>query len=338
MTMNTDYQSALSNGAAAAARIHHKLGSRQNVERNIGWIDVFAAIAQLDLPLLLRPLDGLLGAYFCVPEPGILVTTKRPLAIQRFTAAHELGHHCLEHQASIDDEITLRESGGPGLTQSTLREVEANAFAAGFLLPKWLVDNQIKVQGWRVKHLADPIVVYQLSLRMGASFEATWRALRNYNLISAEIACHMQHTELRQVKKTLLDGYEPPDYRRNVWLLTKHDQGTWIRASRKDFFVIRLKEHPASGYVWDEEELIQRGFAIVGDIREEGSTDEIGASVYRRIVAHPEWRANEELSMGERRPWSPRQQFNHFGIRCDLAGQELPGASRVARRQRLNAV
>ena len=147
----------------------------------------------------------------------------------------------------------------------------------------------------------------------------------------------MQHTKLRQVKKTLLDGYEPPDYRRNVWLLTKHDQGSWIRASRRDFFVISLKEHPASGYVWDEEELIQRGFAIVGDVREEDPPNAIGASVYRRLLVHPEWQAKEELSMGERRPWDPRQQFNYFELRCDLAGKELPGASRAARHQMLEA-
>lgn len=335
--MNTDYRSAVSKGASAAARIHHKLGSEQNIERNIGWIDVFGAIAQLDVPLLLRPLDGLLGAYFCVPEPGILVTTKRPLAIQRFTAAHELGHHCLEHAAGLDDDITLRESGGPDAARSDLREVEANAFASGFLLPKWLVDRQTNIQGWQVKHLADPIVVYQLSLRMGASFEATWRALRNYNLVSAEVANRMRHTKLRQVKKTLLGGYEPPDYRRDIWLLTKQDQGTWLKARRGDFFVIRLREHPASGYVWDEGELNGHGFAIVEDVREEGRTDEVGASVYRRLVAHPKGETKEELSMGERRPWDPSQQFNHFELKCELAGKEFPGASRAARRQMLEA-
>jgi hypothetical protein len=38
-----------------------------------------------------QPLDKLLGAYVPAEEPGILITTKRPLSIQRFTAAHELG-------------------------------------------------------------------------------------------------------------------------------------------------------------------------------------------------------------------------------------------------------
>ena len=324
--MNTDYRSAVLKGASAAARIHHELGSQRKEGRNIGWIDVFGAIAELHVPLLLRPLDGLLGAYLRVPEPGILVTTKRPLAVQRFIAAHELGHHCLGHEGSLDDEITLRESGGPDAARPDLREVEANAFATGILLPKWLVARQTNVQGWQAKHLADPIVVYQLSLRMGASFEATRRALRNYDLISAEIAQSMQRTKLRQVKETLLGGYAPPDYRRDVWLLTQHDQGTWIQASRKDVFVIRLREHPASGYVWDAEELSGHGFAIAEDVREDGSTDEVGASGYRRLVAHPGWEASEELSMGERRPWDPCQQVNHFSLKCDWAGEVVPGA------------
>lgn len=335
--MNTDYRSAASHGAAAAARIHRGLGSQRNVERGIGWVDVFGAIAELDVPLLLRPLDGLLGAYFRAPEPGILVTTKRPFAIQRFTAAHELGHHCLGHESSLDDEITLRESGGPNAARSDLREIEANAFATGFLLPKWLIDRQTTIRGWQAEHLADPVVVYQLSLRMGASFEATWRALRNYDLISAEIALRMQRTRLRQVKETLLGGYEPPNYRRDVWLLTQHDQGTWIQASRRDFFVIRLREHPASGYVWDAGEFSRHGFAIAEDVREEGPTDEVGAPVYRRLLVKPAAEAREELSMGERRPWDARQQFNHFGFKCDLAGKEVSGASRAARRQMLEA-
>lgn len=335
--MTTDYRSAVSKGVSAAAWLHHELGSQQNVERSIGWIDVFGAIAQLHVPLLLRPLDRLRGAYSRVPEPGILVTTKRPLAIQRFTAAHELGHHCLEHEASVDNDITLRESGEPDSARSDLREVEANAFATGFLLPKWLVDRQANVQGWRVEHLADPIVVYQLSLRMGVSFEATWRALRNYDLISAEIAQSMQRTKLRQVKKTLLGGYAPPDYRRDIWSLTKHDQASVIKASRGDYFVIRLSEHPASGYVWDAEELNRDGFAIVQDVREEGPTDEVGTSVYRRLVAHPQGEAKDELSFGECRPWDPRQLCNHFELECDWAGKEFPGASRAARRQMLEA-
>ena len=73
-----------------------------------GNVDVFGAIHAIDLPLLLRPLQGLLGAYLRDPAPGVLVTTQRPMSIQRFTAAHELGHFSLRHDPSLDDESILR--------------------------------------------------------------------------------------------------------------------------------------------------------------------------------------------------------------------------------------
>jgi len=38
----------------------------------------------------------------------MLLTTKRSLHIQRFTAAHELGHHVLGHRAmSLDKDVAL---------------------------------------------------------------------------------------------------------------------------------------------------------------------------------------------------------------------------------------
>lgn len=76
----------------AAGRLHRTLETRALIESRAGAVDVFVAIASLDLPLLLRPLHGLLGAFLNEPIPGVLITTERSMSIQRFTAAHELGH------------------------------------------------------------------------------------------------------------------------------------------------------------------------------------------------------------------------------------------------------
>lgn len=89
---------AIRNGVAKAARLHERLGSKTAMVARLGGIDVFETISSLDIALLLRPLKGLLGVYFRKPKPGILITTQRPLSIQRFTAAHELGHYYLEHR------------------------------------------------------------------------------------------------------------------------------------------------------------------------------------------------------------------------------------------------
>lgn len=65
-----DYQGAVRAGTMAAARLHQQLDLRQEIEAVGGNVDVFAAIHTLDLPLLVRPLQGLLGAYLSEPGPG----------------------------------------------------------------------------------------------------------------------------------------------------------------------------------------------------------------------------------------------------------------------------
>ena len=121
-------------GAQAAARLHDRLGTRQMVEASRGAIDVFGALLQLDVALLFRPLDGLLGACLPGPAPGVIISTQRPLRIQRFTGAHELGHVALGHELSLDgDEILARASAR---RRRDLVELAADSFAAAFLLPK----------------------------------------------------------------------------------------------------------------------------------------------------------------------------------------------------------
>ena len=90
--MADTYAEAVRNGTMAAARLHVESDTRAAMRHLGGNIDVFGAALREKLPLVLRPLGGLLGAYIPDPIPGVLVTTRRPLSIQRFTAAHELGH------------------------------------------------------------------------------------------------------------------------------------------------------------------------------------------------------------------------------------------------------
>jgi Zn-dependent peptidase ImmA (M78 family) len=174
--MATNYASAVRNGSMAAARLHLQLGTRQKMTTHGGSVDVFEASFAINLPLLLRPLQGLLGAYLSHPIPGVLITTERPLSIQRITAAHEVGHFRLEHLPSLDDESILRRMALPkaaGTAGPNMQEVEADAFALAFLMPRWLIEWHCHRQGWLAGDLAVPPNVYQLSLRLGTSYEAT---------------------------------------------------------------------------------------------------------------------------------------------------------------------
>ena len=88
-----DSRTAILTGAKAAHRLHRDLGIKEQIDRSGGGrVDVFGAIAKLGATLMFQPLDKLLGAYLPGDEAGVLITTKRPLPVQRFTGAHELGH------------------------------------------------------------------------------------------------------------------------------------------------------------------------------------------------------------------------------------------------------
>jgi IrrE N-terminal-like domain len=176
---------------------------------------------------------GLLGAYLTDPAPGVLVTTQRPMSIQRLTAAHELGHFMLQHQPSLDDESILRRMPITGEPVDDFQEIEADAFAVAFMMPRWLVGWRSNRQGWSVSDFLRSDIVYQLALRIGASYEATCWTLVRHQLIEPPLARDLLQTQPRALKAALLESHRPQDYRGDVWLLTERDAGTRIDGSRK---------------------------------------------------------------------------------------------------------
>lgn len=336
--MVSEYAQAVRHGAAEAGRLHRKLGVRERLETAGGAVNVFAMISELNVPLLLRPLEGLLGAYLNFPAPGILVTTQRPLSIQRFTAAHELGHCMLKHQPSLDDEDSILRrmpiNMEPGHNK---QEVEADAFAVGFMMPKWLIALHMRRQGWTVTDLRRPGVVYQLSLRMGSSFEALCWTLVRYKLVTYKIALELLSTKPKILKEILLANHRPENYRGDVWLLTERDAGMLIDGSRRDLFVLKLTEHSNGGYLWNLDELRNSGFAIVNNEVEALNDDSVGTEGVRRITAQPPDEYRGRLVLDEARPWDRSQSLSRLEFDLDFTGPEEAGLSRAERRQMLEA-
>ncbi len=98
----------------------------------------------------------------------ILVNSNHPRHRQRFSIAHELGHHYLGH---------VKELLGPleGSYQQIRdrQEQEADAFAAEFLMPAGTVKTLFS-QG---------LTVAQMTLRFDVSQEALWHRLRGLRLL-----------------------------------------------------------------------------------------------------------------------------------------------------------
>ena len=329
---------AIRRATLASARLHRDLGLQAHTGHESGRIDVFDAIARLGVPLIFKPLEGLLGSYLSEPTPGMLVTTRQPLTVQRFTAAHELGHHQLRHRPSFDDEtIISRAPFNPG-REDDAQETEAEAFAAAFLLPRWLVGWHCERQGWDDKALHRPEIVYQLALRTGTSYTAACWTLERYRILTWTSASQMADIEPRRIKQALLGEFGPQDDIGDVWLLTERDSGMRIEGGPSDHFVMRLPEHSAAGYLWELEELPGDAFRVVSDGREDMHPQEIvGASTIRRIIAESLRRQTGVVRLSEQRPWQPTTPLTAFSLHYDLIGAESEGWSRAERRYRLEA-
>jgi len=336
----TDIRGAILRGKREAARLHRQFGMRERIEQDGGRIDVFDTIVKCGVPLVFKPLDGLLGVFIDVPMPGVMVTTKRGLSIQRFTGAHELGHCRLGHRPSLDDESILRRSPFNAAPDDKQQELEADAFATEFMLPPWLFAAHFQRQGWTPAMMTDPVVVYQLSLRIGASYEATCRSLmrRGVAVIKRRTLDALLEVQPRAIKKVILGEYQTQDFFRDVWLLTAKDENTVIEGSRSDLFVLKLTEHSGAGYMWTFDELNETGFAVVRDEREDEDREAVGGHVTRSITALSEGQQHGRMVLAERRPWMPHgEPLEAFCVHYDLTGPEDEGLSHAERRLLLEA-
>ena len=321
---------AILTGVARASDLHKKLGIREALAHGDGAVDVLGAVQRLGLFLMFRPLDGLLGAY--VPTralSGMLVTTQRDLHVQRFTAAHELGHHILEHKAlSLDREVGF--VGRGEVSKHDPQEIEADAFAAEFMLPKWLIVAHLRRQKWGREHLNQPDFVYQLSLRLGASYSATCWALLSQDFLDRRAVKRLVDTEPKTAKQRALPDIKPNDWHRDVWVVSEKDQGAHILGSPDDLIVLALDEHVAGGYTWDANGVARAGLTLEKDARIDEHAGRIGGAVKRRLVI--QGAGKKHLHLEERRAWDRSQPSRStFDIELALTGREPEGIPRLGR-------
>jgi len=317
-------------GTLQAELLHRELKTQEQLQKGSGCVDIFSIILQLEIELVFRPLRGLLGAYVPGSSPGILITTERQLSIQRFTGAHELGHFWMKHQLSLDDEGILKRN--PFISRRySLQEVAADTFAAMFLMPEWLVAYHADKQHWNWQSLSEPSNVYQLSLRLGTSYEAMASALLKYGTFDRSTFNQVVATQPKRIKRSLLGAYEIDDWHPNVWLLTERDEGTVIHGEPNDIFIVRLKENSSAGYLWNLDELKREGFVVVNDERRIPPADEgIGGAVDRVLTARSQAPLLGEINAVHARPWDPADTIAYFSFTYDLRGKES-GMSRVER-------
>lgn len=319
---------AILDGVYAAGKAHSELDSQSRWERDHGRINVFATIDRLELPLMFRPLVGLLGAYLVQPTRGILINIQRPLSVQRYTAAHELGHFLLGHTPSLDYEDMMARVPFSDRRGYDEREIAADAFAVTFLLPQWLVGRQMQRHGWTPADMHDAKTIYQLALRAGLSYQATCYALRRYNVIDTATCTQVVEVPLKTVKQSIIPNYEPPQsWHLDVWMLGPSDDGLFLEATTEDVLEISLPEHSGGGYLWDVNGIKQSEFELLVDHRSAlGSPTAVGGHVTRHLIARAKGPGFGSIRFVERRPWeSNADSLSSYQFSYDISALRQPG-------------
>ena len=97
------------NAVYEADRLHKEYDTEARATSGEGRIDVFGMLVERDIPVIFRPLKNLLGAYIDNPDQGVIVTTQRPLPIQRdllSRARIRTRRSWAQSQASDEDDIS----------------------------------------------------------------------------------------------------------------------------------------------------------------------------------------------------------------------------------------
>ena len=294
--------------------------------------DVIGAVIERNIPLVFRPLDRLWGAFITANEDerGIIVSTRLRLPAQRLTVAHELGHLMLGHRMSLDETIGFAGRNTP--TSRPTQEAAADTFASELLAPRHLLLASARRHGWTKDELHRPENIYQLSLRLGVTYEAAGWALVTCDVLTRPEAARLQVATVEDLKRALAPTALIANSRADVWTLTEADTGTLLEAEPDDLFAVEVQDHASAGYVWRLVDATADA-EVVGE-RPPDRAHAYGARSTR--VLYVRWTAPgvHHLVFEHVRPWS-RATVARIEIDIDGRGREREG---WARRVRSHAV
>lgn len=187
-----------------------------------------------NLPVaVLRLGDGVAGAYLVRRDrPFVFLNGAQAVQRQRFTLAHELGHHRLGHAAVVDGVETVEGRSDEPLEQ------QANAFAGQFLAP----DQALR--SWMDAH-DDPKIDLNVLVRLATWFGISVPAAV-VRLNQAEI---LRNARQRQELKVLIERGAHGGVQRAMGLQPVEDTlARLYRENRYPYVPTRLRDNALTAY------------------------------------------------------------------------------------------
>jgi Zn-dependent peptidase ImmA (M78 family)/predicted secreted protein len=249
-------------------------------------IDVFQIVDDAGIILAFQPMQKLAGAVVFEPGAvGIVINSNHPPSRQRYTAAHEFGHFFMRHGSYIDATHDIFRGGRDGGPPSE-KEMLAEAFAAWFLMPRELVRASLEQMG--VTRLNAPDEVYELSLRLGTSYESTILHANNLQLLPRGVSRSWLRQKPASLKKMIAGSYVPEALRNDVWAVGEGDNNRELVVRCGDRLLVTLEEVPSSGWRWRPRQEPRHAQLIAKyyshDSLHESDSDPVGSPVERTFV------------------------------------------------------
>lgn len=150
-----------------------------------GWVDIHGALGQLRVEISRIDLSDeevrAVSVFGPTQKPHIFCNRRtfwgQGVEIERFTLAHELCHLFLDREWGN----ALAVASGPWAPVTI--EQRANAFAAAFLMPSWLLRDAIVALG---RPIDDSTAIYELATRLRVSVSSLVDRLYNLGEITVE--------------------------------------------------------------------------------------------------------------------------------------------------------
>ncbi len=315
-------------------------------------IDIFGIIEAAGIWLMFQPLKSLYGILYPAGNSiGILINSQHPASLQRYTAAHEYGHYVLGHLYSFDNQAHIE---SVDRTQSDPKELEAQTFAAYFLMPLQLVNTVLRQMNLpRQPGTLTPRQAYLLSLELGASYRATVHHLANLKKITRSNEAELLDQQPREIKTAVGRGARPQNTRADIWELGERDSGKSLQPRIEDELYVSLPEIPSTGYIWtidpadsvvdlSSNQQVKEGhnksLALIAEDFEGGERGADQAGYGGAGVRHFLLRVLEpgrcKLRLVKRRPWSQSSPLEVFEVELQIPARPTGDkASGLSQRQ-----
>ena len=192
-------------------------------------IDIFDLTQQLGVEVRFAKISSMEGMYLRQAAPTILIASERPAGRQRFSCAHELGHHVFGDSSRVDelfDPNSKKERGE--------EEIRADMFAGMLLMPKSAVDRAFTSRKLNPE-TADPVEFSRVASALGVGYSTLARHL-HYALrtITENRLAAIERCTPRKIRESVLgqSGSE------ELILVDEQWAGRPVDASAGDFLLL----------------------------------------------------------------------------------------------------